>query len=170
MGRWLLLGVDCGPRTQDTAAARSAPVVARPRAVPRWLTDGGQASPAARLPGLGGVYRRRRRGQVGRTPPPRLVAPQTLVDAPGVQGRHPAGQVVEISRRVVVGGPCRLGTPWRLRPRGTPIQTACMARGDGPWRGRVAPLRRRPRCLSWRRPRPRGKVWRGVSLDTLVMP
>ena len=53
MGRWFLLGVDCGPRTQGTAAALSAQVVARPRAVPRLLTAGWPASPAALLQVLG---------------------------------------------------------------------------------------------------------------------
>jgi hypothetical protein len=131
MGRWCLLGVACGPRPQDTAAALLTPVIARPRALPRLLTDGWQASTAARLQVVGGV---------------------------------------EGSRRVVFGGPRRCGQPWRLRQRGTTLQTACMARWDGTVRGRVAPLRRRPRGLSWSHTHHRGKVWRVVSLYTLVMP
>jgi hypothetical protein len=34
----------------------------------------------------------------------------------------------------------------------------------------VAPLRRRTRCLSWRRTRHRGRVWLLVSLYNFVMP
>jgi hypothetical protein len=40
MGSWLLLGVDCGPRTQGTAAALSAQVVARTPQLPLLLPDG----------------------------------------------------------------------------------------------------------------------------------
>ena len=43
MGSWLLLGVDFGPRTQATAAALIAQVIARTQALPRFLTDGWQA-------------------------------------------------------------------------------------------------------------------------------
>ena len=55
MGRWCLLWVDCGPRPPDTAAALIAPVIARPRALPLFLTDGWQASTAALLQVGGGV-------------------------------------------------------------------------------------------------------------------
>src|SRR5205085_8428780 len=77
MGSWFLLWVDFGPRTQDTAAALLAQVVARVQEVPLFLTDGWKAYPAALLQVLGVVYRPRRRGKVGRKPKPRLVAPQT---------------------------------------------------------------------------------------------
>jgi hypothetical protein len=40
MGSWLLLWVDFGPRTQGTAAALLAQVVARTPQLPRLLTDG----------------------------------------------------------------------------------------------------------------------------------
>jgi hypothetical protein len=40
MGSWFLLWVDCGPRTQGTAAALSAQVVARTPQLPLFLTDG----------------------------------------------------------------------------------------------------------------------------------
>lgn len=69
------------------------------------------------------------------------------------------------SRRVGCGGPRRVGQPGRCRQRGEPIQPAFMERGDDPWRGLVAPLRRRPRGLSWSRTRPQGKGWRVVSLS-----
>jgi transposase-like protein len=75
MGSWFLLWVDFGPRTQDTAAALIAQVVARVRTLPLFLTDGWKAYPAALLQVVGVVYRRRRRGKVGRKPKPRLVAP-----------------------------------------------------------------------------------------------
>ena len=78
MGSWFLLGVDFGPRTQDTAVALIAPVIARTRALPLFLTAGWQAYTAALLQVMGVVYRRRRRGKVGRKPKPRLVAPPDL--------------------------------------------------------------------------------------------
>jgi len=107
---------------------------------------------------------------VGRKPTPRLVAPQTLLYAHVVTVRTTAGQVVEVSRRVGFGGPRRFGKPWRLRQLGETIQTVCMERWYGTLRGLVAPLRRRPRCLSWRRSRPRGTVWLLVRLSNCVLP
>jgi len=87
-----------------------------------------------------------------------------------VKVRNPAGHVVEVSRRVVCGGPRRFGKQWRLRQLGTPIQTACMERWYGTLRGLVAPRRRRTRCLSWSHRRHRGRVWLMVSLSNFVMP
>ena len=43
MGSWFRLWVDFGPRTQDTAAALIAQVVARTQALPLFLTDGWKA-------------------------------------------------------------------------------------------------------------------------------
>lgn len=148
MGSWFLLWVAFGPRTQDTAAALIAQVVARTRAVPLFLTDGWKAYPAALLQVLGVVYRRRRRGKVRRKPKPRLVAPHTLFYAQVVKVRNTAGQVVEVSRRVVFGGPRRFGKQLRQRQLGPTIQTAFMERWYGTLRGLVAPLRCRTRCLS----------------------
>src|SRR5262252_7782089 len=170
MGSWFLLWVDFGPRTQETAATLIAQVVARTRQLPLWLTDGWRAYPAALLQVVGVVYRRRRRGKVGRKPKPRLVAPSTLLYAQVVKVRNTAGQVVEVSRRVVYGGPRRFGKQLRLRQLGQTIQTAFMERWYGTLRGLVAPLRRRTRCLSWSRTRHRGKVWLLVSLYNFVMP
>ena len=170
MGSWFLLWVDFGPRTQDIAAALSAQVVARARQLPVFLTDGWKAYTAALLQVVGVVYRRRRRGKVGRQPKPRLVAPTTLFYAQVVKVRNQTGHVVEVSRRVVYGGPHRFGKQLRLRQLGETIQTAFVERWYGTLRGLVAPLRRRTRCLSWSRARHRGKVWVMVSLDTLVMP
>ena len=101
---------------------------------------------------------------MGRKPKPRLVAPQALYDAQVVKVRNPAGQVVEVSRRVVCGGPRRFVKQLRLRECGETIQTAFMERWYGTLRGLVAPLRRRTRCLSWRRTRHRGRGWLRVSL------
>ena len=170
MGSWFLLWVDFGPRTQDTAAALIAQVIARTRALPLFLTDGWKAYTAALLQVVGVVYRRRRRGKVGRQPKPRLVAPKTLYYAQVVKSRNKAGRVVEVSRRVVFGGPRRFGKQLRLRQLGTTIQTAFMERWYGTLRGLVAPLRRRTRCLSWSHTRHRGKVWLVVSLYNFVMP
>jgi IS1 family transposase/transposase-like protein len=159
MGSWFLLWVDFGPRTQDTAATLIAQVIARTQALPLFLTDGWKAYTAALLQVMGVVYRRRRRGQVGRKPKPRLVAPKNLYYAQVVKVRNKAGHVVEVSRRVVFGGPRRFVKQLRLRQLGTTIQTAFMERWYGTLRGLVAPLRRRTRCLSWSRSRHRGKVW-----------
>jgi hypothetical protein len=170
MGSWFLLWVDFGPRTQDTAAALIAQVVARARQLPLFLTDGWKAYPAALLQVVGVVYRPRRRGHVGRKPKPRLVAPKALFYAQVVKVRTKTGQVVEVRRRVVYGGPRRLVKQLGLRQLGQTIQTAFMERWYGTLRGLVAPLRRRTRCLSWSRARHRGKVWLLVSLYNFVMP
>ena len=68
------------------------------------------------------------------------------------------------------GGSRRFGKQLRLRQLGETSQTAFLERWDGTLRGWVASLRRRPWCLSWSRPRPRGKVWLLVSLYNFVMP
>src|SRR2546426_11638538 len=170
MGSWFLLWVDFGPRTQETAAARVAQVVSRVRTLPLFLTDGWKAYPTALPQVVGVVYRRRRRGKVGRKPKPRLVAPKDLFYAQVVKVRDKTGQVVEVSRRVVFGGPRRFGKQLRRRQLGTKIQTAFMERWYGTLRGLVAPLRRRTRCLSWSRVRHRGRLWLMVSLYNCVMP
>jgi hypothetical protein len=170
MGSWFLLWVDFGPRTQDTAATLIAQVVARVRALPLFLTDGWKAYPAALLQVVGVVYRPRRRGKVGRKPKPRLVAPKDLFYAQVVKVRDKTGHVVEVSTRVVFGGPRRFVTQLRERHLGEAIQTAFMERWYGTLRGLVAPLRRRTRCLSWDLTRHRGRVWLLVSLYNFVMP
>jgi hypothetical protein len=170
MGSWFLLWVDFGPRTQEQAAMLIAQVVARVRTLPVFLTDGWRAYTAALLQVVGVLYRPRRRGQVGRKPKPRLVAPKALYYAQVVKVRNQAGQVVEVSRRVVFGGPRRFVKQLRLRECGETIQTAFMERWYGTLRGLVAPLRRRTRCLSWRRTRHRGRIWLLVSLYNFVMP
>jgi transposase-like protein len=170
MGSWFLLWVDFGPRTQEVAATLIAQVVARVRTLPLFLTDGWKAYPAALLQVVGVVYRRRRRGKVGRKPKPRLVAPPDLCYAQVVKVRDKTAQVVEVSRRVVFGGPRRFGKQLRLRQLGETIQTAFMERWYGTLRGLVAPLRRRTRCLSWRATRHRGRIWLLVSLYNFVMP
>jgi IS1 family transposase len=170
MGTWFLLWVDFGPRTQEQAATLIAQVIARVRGVPVFFTDGWKPYTAALLQVLGVVYRPRRRGKVGRKPKPRLVAPKDLFYAQVVKVRNQAGHMVEVSRRVVFGGPRRFVKQLSLRQLGTTIQTAFMERWYGTLRGLVAPLRRRTRCLSWSRPRHRGRIWLMVSLYNFVMP
>ena len=170
MGSWFLLWVDVGPRTQEQAALMLAQVVARVRELPLFLTDGWKAYSAALLQVLGIVYRRRRRGKVGRKPKPRLVAPKHLFYAQVVKVRNQRGQVAEVNRRVVFGGPRRFMQQLRLRQLGTTIQTAFMERWYGTLRGLVAPLRRRTRCLSWSWGRHRGRLWLMISLYNFVMP
>ncbi len=111
MGSWFLLWVDFGPRTQDQAATLIAQVIARVREVPVFLTDGWRPYTAALLQVFGVVYRPRRRGKVGRKPKPRLVAPKDLFYAQVVKVRNQAGHVVEVSRRVIFGGPRRFVKP-----------------------------------------------------------
>jgi len=77
-GSGCLLWVDCGPRTQEMAAPRIAPVVARVRRLPVCLPAGWKAYTAALLHVCGVLDRPRRRGKVGRKPKPRLVAPKAL--------------------------------------------------------------------------------------------
>jgi transposase-like protein len=170
MGSWFLLWVDFGPRTQEMAATLIAQVVARVRPLPVFLTDGWKAYTAALLQVCGVLYRPRRRGKGGRKPKPRLVAPKALFYAQGGKVRNKTGQVVEVSRRVVYGGPRCFGKQLRLRQLGTTIQTAFLERWYGTLRGLVAPLRRRSRSLSWSRSRHRGKVWLMVRLYNFVMP
>ena len=170
MGSWFLLWVDVGPRTQEQAALMLAPVVARVRELPLFLTDGWKAYSAALLQVVGIVYRRRRRGKVGRKPTPRLVAPKHLFYAQVVKVRNQRGQVAEVNRRVVFGGPRRFMQQLRLRQLGTTLQTAFMERWYGTLRGLVAPLRRRTRCLSWSWGRHRGRLWLMVSLYNFVLP
>jgi len=170
MGSWFLLWVDVGPRTQEQAALMLAPVVARVRELPLFLTDGWKAYSAALLQVVGIVYRRRRRGKVGRKPKPRLVAPKHLFYAQVVKVRNQRGQVAEVNRRVVFGGPRRFMQQLRLRQLGTTLQTAFMERWYGTLRGLVAPLRRRTRCLSWSWGRHRGRLWLMVSLYNFVLP
>jgi hypothetical protein len=170
MGSWFLLWVDFGPRTQEVAATLIAQVVARVRTLPLFLTDGWKAYPAALLQMVGVVYRRRRRGKVGRKLKPRLLAPHDLFYVQVVKVRDKTGQVVEGSRRVVCGGPYRFGRQLRLRQLGETIQTAFMERWYGTLRGLVAPLRRRTRCVSWIATRHRGRIWLLVSLYNFVMP
>lgn len=170
MGSWFLLWVDFGPRTQDTAAALIAQVVTRTRQLPLFLTDGWKAYTAALLQVVGSVYHPRRRGHGGRKPKPRLIAPKGLFYAQVGKVRNKTGQVVEVRRRVVYGGPRRFVKQLRQRQLGKTIQTAFMERWYGTLRGLVAPRRRRTRCLSWSRTRHRGKVWLLVSLYNFVMP
>lgn len=165
-----LLWVEVGPRTQETATALIAQVVARLRKIPLLLTDGWKAYPGALLQVLGIVSRPRRRGKVGRKPHPRLVAPHDLFYAQVIKVRNAAGQVVDVSTRVVFGGPRRFFKQLRGRQLGETIQTAFMERWYGTLRGLVAPLRRRTRCLSWLPTRHRGRVWLVVSLYNFVMP
>ena len=108
-GELVLLWVDFGPRTQDTAAALIAQVVARASQLPLFLTDGWKAYTAALLQLVGVVCRPRRRGKVGRKPKPRLVAPQALFYAQVVNVCNKTGDVVAVSRRVAYGGPRSFG-------------------------------------------------------------
>src|SRR4029453_13345436 len=170
MGSWFLLWGDFGPRPQDKRATFIPQVVARVRALPLFLTDGWKAYPAALLQVVGVVYRPRRRGKVGRKPKPRLVAPKDLFYAQVVKVRDKTGHVVEVSRRVVFGGPRRFSQQLRLRQLGETIQTAFMERWYGTLRGLVAPLRRRTRCVSWIATRHRGRIWLLVTLYNFVMP
>lgn len=170
MGSLFILWVAFGPRTTDTAASLIAQVVARLKAVPLFLTDGWKAYPAALMQVLGRVYRPRRKGKVGRFPKPRLGAPQNLLYAQVVKVRDQAGRTVEVTRKVIFGGPRRFFKQLRQKGLGTTIQTAFMERWYATLRGWVAALRRRTRCLSWSSQRHQGRVWLMVSLYNFVIP
>jgi hypothetical protein len=76
--------------------------------------------------------------------------------------RNQAGRVVEVSTRVVFGGPRRLVKQLRLWQRGETIQAVFMERWYGTLWVLIAPLRRRARH--------RGKLWLRVSLYDFMMP
>jgi len=170
MKSFFILWVSFGARTTETAAGLIAQVVARLQRVPVFLTDGWKCYPAALLQVLGRVYRPRRKGKVGRFPKPRLVAPDSLFYAQVVKVRDSAGHVVDVSRRVIYGGPRRFFKELSQRGLGNTIQTAFMERWYGTMRGWVAALRRRTRCLSWSEERHHGRVWLMVSLYNWVLP
>ena len=170
MGSLFILAVGFGPRDTTTAAFLIAQVMACVRGIPMFLTDGWKAYPKALIQVLGRVYRPRRKGKVGRKPKPRLVAPDTLFYAQVVNERDSAGAVVNVSRRVVFGGPRRFLKTLSQQGLGTTIQTAFMERWYGTLRGWVAALRRRTRCLSWNVARHRGRIWLIVSLYNFLLP
>ena len=170
MGSLFILAVGFGPRDTTTAAFLIAQVMACVRGIPMFLTDGWKAYPKALIQVLGRVYRPRRKGKVGRKPKPRLVAPDTLFYAQVVKERDSAGAVVNVSRRVVFGGPRRFLKTLSQQGLGTTIQTAFMERWYGTLRGWVAALRRRTRCLSWNVARHRGRIWLIVSLYNFLLP
>ena len=72
-----------------------------------FLTDGWKAYPRALIQVFGRVYRLRRKGKVGRKPKPRLVAPDNLFYAQVVKVRDATGTLVEVTQKVVFGGPRR---------------------------------------------------------------
>lgn len=170
MGSLFILAVGFGPRDTRTAAFLIAQVMFCVRGMPMFLTDGWKAYPKALIQVLGRVYRPRRKGTVGRKPKPRLVAPDTLFYAQVVKERDRAGRVVNVSTRVVFGGPRRFLKTLSQKGLGNTIQTAFMERWYGTLRGWVAALRRRTRCLSWNVARHRGRVWLMVSLYNFVIP
>ncbi len=170
MGSWFILWVEFGARTTATSARLIAQVVARVRELPLVLTDGWKCYTTALLQVVGRVYHPRRKGPVGRHPKPRLVAPDNLFYAQVIKVRDPAGRIVDVTRKVIFGGPRRFFTALRNRGLGTTIQTAFMERWYGTVRGWVAALRRRTRCLSWSAARHHGRVWLIVSLYNWVLP
>ena len=170
MGSLFVLWVAFGPRNTETAACLIAQVVARLQSLPMFLTDCWKAYPKALVQVLGRLYRPRRKGKVGRKPKPRLVAPDRLFYAQVVKIRDSAGQVVEVTTKVVFGGPRRFLKTLFHQGLGTTIQTAFMERWYGTLRGLVATLRRRTRCLSWSASRHQGRIWLIISLYNFVIP
>ena len=170
MGSLFVLWVAFGPRNTETAATLIAQVVARLQSLPMFLTDCWKAYPKALVQVLGRIYRPRRKGKVGRKPKPRLVAPDRLFYAQVVKIRDSAGQAVEVTTKVVFGGPRRFLKTLFHQGLGTTIQTAFMERWYGTLRGWVATLRRRTRCLSWSASRHQGRIWLIISLYNFVIP
>ena len=165
-----ILAVGFGPRDTSTAAYLIAQVMACLQGIPVFFTDGWKAYPRALIQVLGRVYRPLRKGNRGRKPKPRLVAPDTLFYAQVVKERDSSGTLVNVSTRVVFGGPRRFFKQLFQGGLGTTIQTAFMERWYGTLRGWVAALRRRTRCLSWNVTRHRGRIWLMVSLYNFVLP
>lgn len=138
IGSLFLLWVECGPRTQATAARLMAQVVARLRGVPVFFTDGWKAYPQALLRVLGVIARPRRKGPRGRKPHPRLVAPKHLCYAQVVKVKDRTGRTLAVFTRVIFGGPRRFFTVLRSKGLGHTIQTAFMERFYATLRGLVA--------------------------------
>jgi len=170
MGSLFILAVGFGPRDTSTAAYLIAQLMVCVRGIPMFLTDCWKTYPKALIQVLGRVYRPRRKGKRGRKPKPRLVAPDHLFYAQVVKARDRTGAVVNVSTRVVFGGPRRFLKTLFQQGLGTTIQTAFMERWYGSLRGWVAALRRRTRCLSWSAQRHRGRIWLIVSLYNFVLP
>ena len=121
MGSWFLLWVDFGPRTQDTAAALIAQVVARTQEVPLFLTDGWKAYPAAAA-GLRGGVSASTSWEGGPQAQTTARGPQKLVLCSGREGPRQ-------------GGPCRGGEQTRGLRWPAPFWQAVAppaARGDNP--------------------------------------
>lgn len=165
-----ILWIGFGPRTIEMATSLIAQVVARLCNIPIFFTDGWKAYPTALILVLGQVFRPRRKGKRGRKPKSRLIAPDNLFYAQVVKVRDQTGNLVEVTTRVIFGGPRRFFKALQQRGLGTTIQTAFMERWYGTLRGWVAPLRRRSRCLSWNSQRHQGRVWLIVSLYNFVLP
>jgi len=170
MGSAFLLWVEFGPRQQQCAAKLIAQVVARVKGIPMFFTDGWKAYPGALLQVLGRRYQRRRRGNRGRHPKPVLAPPSGLFYAQVVKVRDATGNLVEVTQKVVFGGPRRFLAEMKRRGLGSTIQTAFMERWYATLRGLCAPFRRRTRCLSWVAERHRGRVWLLVDLYNFVIP
>ena len=139
MGSWFLLWVDSGPRTQGTAAALIAQVVARAQALPLFLTDGWKAYPAALLQVLGVVYRASTSWEGGPQAQTTARGPQKLILCAGREGPQQ-------------GGPCRGGEQTRgLRwpaPFWQAVAPPAAGRQSRPplWNAGMAP------CVGWSRP------------------
>lgn len=84
--------------------------------------------------------------------------------------REATGTLVQVVRRVIVGGPRRFFWPLAERGLGQTIQTALMERWYGTLRGLCPPLCRHTRCGSATVPRHRGRIWLFVDLYTFVLP
>lgn len=166
MKSFFLLYVVVGQRGPESAATLVAQVVARLRRAPLFLTDGWKVYKQV----LGQVWRPRRKGSRGRHPLPRLVAPADLFYGQVVKVRNWAGRVVQVSTRVVFGGPRRFFKELARRRLGQTIQTAFQERWYATVRGLCAPLRRRTRCLSRSIQRHRGRVWLLVDLYNFLIP
>jgi IS1 family transposase len=170
IGSQFILWVVCGQRSPDNAARLVAQVVARLRCLPLFLTDGWKVYKQALLRVLGRVTRPRRRGSRGRHPKPRLVAPPDLFYGQVVKVRNSAGRLIQVSTRVIFGGPRRFFQQLARRGLGTKIQTAFQERWYATVRGWSAPLRRRSRCLLLSFSRHQARLWLLVDLYNFLIP
>lgn len=138
MKSFFLLWVEMGQRGATEAATLVAQVVARLRRVPLFLTDGWKVYKQALLRVLGHVYRPPRRGVRGRHPKPRLLPPPDLFYAQVVKVRSAAGRIVEVTTRLVFGGPRRFFHQLARRRLGSRLQTAFQQRWYATRRGLCA--------------------------------
>ena len=166
-GRWFLPGGRLRTASSGHGSGADAQVVARHAgSLHSFSRTGGRPLRRRSCRLWGGVYRRWRRGKVGRKPGPGwglrrpCLTPRWSRAATRLAMAWRSAGAWSSGAHAVWASSCACASSARRSRR--PAE-----RWYGTWRGLVAPLRRRPRCLAWSRPRHRGQGWLVVSLYNL---